>query len=588
VLGLAPTACCGQDTDFVVIILVFVWFCFLEDGESEVGLVYRALWNDDRADLHSAAARAFSYWVSKLDRQTSEPVVVDPFETDSGGATVGACRTTLSEQQSSLSVSMSTLCQADSQLLLVEADPESGDSPKPYRGVLTELVRDLVDDGVSGGGRPRGEVLDISAGAQSLDDDSKIKGLLDQVNDPNRTVALVVVLFDYGDFDLKKAEELERSGVSQTDANLEMLSAANERSRGRAENLAALMAGVAVVKWVPQSQVLAAQREFDPNPAAGDSQQRLDLEDWRLTPGRVRLYPVGIDSEDRSRTYHETIARSHPDLLVDEILSAVEPALMGRRLPAGFLDARRALELSSARNLRAVASDIAEQELQEARENVAELRENLEVHRQLLDDAKRQNDQLTLQLVNYQLQENSPGPDQGRVLPRLNSQPLNISDAISRVRENEMRVEIPDEAIKDIERLDTGIHARGDAREVWRGLLALHWYAKDQERESQYKDFAHWCKRSKHAYSWSPHPKKLAMNESKSVKRDPRLRDARECPISREVDPSGKTFMYPHLKISTQTQNAPRMYFYDDSLGRTRKIHVGFIGPHDWMPNSTT
>ncbi len=195
---------------------------------------------------------------------------------------------------------------------------------------------------------------------------------------------------------------------------------------------------------------------------------------------------------------------------------------------------------------------------------------------------------MTLQLVNYQLHENYLEPGQRPASPQLDSQPLNVSEAISRARENEMRVEIPDEAVRDIERLDTGIHARGDAREVWRGLLALHWYAKDQQKEGQYKDFAHWCKRSRHAYSWSAHPQKLAMNESKSVKRDPQLRSARECPISSEIEPSGIKLMYPHLKISTQTQHAPRLYFYDDTLGTTGKIHVGFIGPHDLMPNSTT
>jgi hypothetical protein len=266
----------------------------------------------------------------------------------------------------------------------------------------------------------------------------------------------------------------------------------------------------------------------------------------------------------------------------------VEPGLIGLRLPSPFLAARRTLEVAITQDDEMSASEVRERELQEVREIVAGLREDLDVHRQLLDEAERQNDELILQLVNYQLQENSSGSDQGRTVLQVDSHPVSVRDAVSRVRQNEMQVEIPDEALKDLDRLDTGIHAIADAREVWRGLLALHLYATDQQRENKYRDFAHWCKRSPNIYVWSAHPQKLAMNESKSVRRDPRLRSARECPISSEVEPSGRMLMYPHLKISTGTQHAPRLYFYDDSLGATGKIHVGFIGSHDLMPNSTT
>ena len=553
-----------------------------------MGLVYRALWNDDRADLHSAVASTFRYWVGNLGLQVSTPLVLDPFKVEVGEVMAAVCHAALSDGKTSLSVSVSTLCQSKSQSILVEADLETGDSHQAFRGAISELVRDLVDDAVSDSGRPRGEVVDISVGAQPVEDEAMIKGLSHQIDDPSRTVALVLAMYDPLDFDLRKLDELQNAGVGKTEAALKELNAANNRGRTRADYLANLLAGVGVVKWVPQNLVTAVQRELDVAPAVDDGLGELDSEDWRLSPGRMRLYPVGRGAEDRSRTYHESIVRSHPSVLVDEILSTIEPGLIGLRLPVGLLVARRALEAALTEHNEVPAFEVRERELQEVRELVVELRENLEIHRQLLDESKRQNDELTLQLVNYQLHENYLEPGQRPASPQLDSQPLNVSEAISRVRENEMRVEIPDEAVRGIERLDTGIHARGDAREVWRGLLALHWYAKDQQKGGQYKDFAHWCKRSRHAYSWSAHPQKLAMNESKSVKRDPQLRSARECPISSEIEPSGIKLMYPHLKISTQTQHAPRLYFYDDTLGTTGKIHVGFIGPHDLMPNSTT
>ena len=552
-----------------------------------MGLVYRALWNDDRANLHSAVADTFLYWANKVSLQTSEPFVLDPFEVEADGSQVCAAQVTIYHEQSSLSANVSTVRHEEGQQILLEADLKSGDSHKPYRGALSQLTRDLIDDGVVDAGRPRGAVLDISVGAQPLDEEAKLVGLSSLISDPNRTVAVVVAMFDYADYDLSGLDELKASGVSKSTAEITILNSSNDRGRARADDLAGLLAGVAVVKWVPQGMVLAAQRELDPIPATENGHHAPDSEDWYLNPGRVRLYPVGMGAEDRSRTYHETVVRSQPGALAEAILSAVEPGLIGLRLPPPFLAVRRLLEDVVAENDESLASEAREQELQEGRELIAQLREDLELHRELLDETKRQNDELTLELVNYQLQEGSSGS--GQVTPpQVDNPPASVSEAISRVRQNEMQVEIPDEALKDLGRLDTGINARSDAREVWRGLLALHWYAREQQKEGKYRDFAHWCKRSRHGYVWSAHPQKLAMNESKSVRRDPRLRSARECPVSSEIEPSGRMLMCPHLKISTGTQHAPRLYFYDDSLGATGKIHVGFIGSHDLMPNSTT
>ena len=44
--------------------------------------------------------------------------------------------------------------------------------------------------------------------------------------------------------------------------------------------------------------------------------------------------------------------------------------------------------------------------------------------------------------------------------------------------------------------------------------------------------------------------------------------------------------MEAHLKpVQGGGMQIPRIYFYDDTKGRTGKVHVGFIGPHDRMPN---
>jgi hypothetical protein len=47
--------------------------------------------------------------------------------------------------------------------------------------------------------------------------------------------------------------------------------------------------------------------------------------------------------------------------------------------------------------------------------------------------------------------------------------------------------------------------------------------------------------------------------------------------------------MPAHLKIAEGGgMLAPRLYFHDDTRGPTGKVHVGYIGPHEHMPNAGT
>ena len=587
-----------------------------------MGLAYRALWNDDRADLHSAVSKTFLYWASDFpsrhDRlQISEPFVLDTLEVEADGSQVCAARVTVYNEEGSLSVNVSTFCCQEDQQILVEADLEAGDSLEPYRNVVPLLIRDLIDDGVSDGGRPRGGVLEISAGAQPVFDSGELDGLVDQIDDPNRTVGLVLLMADLLDFNEKRKDRLVEAGVEETQATLQEITNVNQIGRGRAELLAGFLAGVAVVKWIPYEMVSAAQRKFDPvfagNGESTSPESEEESEDWRLSLGRVRVYPVGIGAEDRSRTYHETIVRERPGVLVDEIRSAIEPGLIGLRLPDGLLAARLALELEVAlvqdqeihappsrevefqdtselvaqlredlEKLRQILP-VRELEVQELREVNAQLLEDLEVRRQEVDEVHNENERLISQLVSLlSRQDDSLEVGQPKELLK------NVSHVVRLARADLPLVDIPEAALRDVQHLDSGINARSDAKKVWKGLLALHCYAQAQAGERTYRDFEQWCKRSRHVFAWSSNPQKLAMNESNSVKRDPLQRSARQFPISPEVDPSGKMEMFPHLKISTGSQHATRLYFYDDTSGPTGRIHIGFIGPHKQVPNSTT
>jgi hypothetical protein len=67
------------------------------------------------------------------------------------------------------------------------------------------------------------------------------------------------------------------------------------------------------------------------------------------------------------------------------------------------------------------------------------------------------------------------------------------------------------------------------------------------------------------------------------------LRDERIFGVDVRVRADGKVLMPAHCKIAEGGGRlSPRLYFYDDTKGTTKKVHVGFIGPHRHVPNAST
>lgn len=142
---------------------------------------------------------------------------------------------------------------------------------------------------------------------------------------------------------------------------------------------------------------------------------------------------------------------------------------------------------------------------------------------------------------------------------------------------------IPMEALREIDKLDTAQNSMAWGNTMWRGLRALNDYALDKQDGFE-GGFFEWCRQEGR---WTASPKKLAMKESETVRNNPKYWNARSFPCATELDGSGYLHMEAHLKISEGGGDlAPRVYFHDDSLGMTRKIHVGFIGPHYLVPNT--
>lgn len=144
---------------------------------------------------------------------------------------------------------------------------------------------------------------------------------------------------------------------------------------------------------------------------------------------------------------------------------------------------------------------------------------------------------------------------------------------------------IHDEAPRELDGINTAPHATAWGRTVWRGLRALAAFAADRSAGFQ-GNFYDWC-RSGAPNGWPATTKKVSMSESATVQNSSKLSAARLLPVSTDVDQSGRITMWSHLKIATGGGDlAPRVYFYDDTNGKTKKIHIGFIGPHYLMRNT--
>ncbi len=141
-------------------------------------------------------------------------------------------------------------------------------------------------------------------------------------------------------------------------------------------------------------------------------------------------------------------------------------------------------------------------------------------------------------------------------------------------------IRIHPDAPRDIERMDESPKSELWGQRLWKHLLALDAYA-----EAKGPGFQAWCESAGHPEAVSS--KFIAMTESDTVKNSERLSRSRRFPVSTAIDPSGTMHMWSHLKpVQGGGKQIPRIYFHDDTKGDTGVVHIGFIGPHDLVPNT--
>ena len=166
--------------------------------------------------------------------------------------------------------------------------------------------------------------------------------------------------------------------------------------------------------------------------------------------------------------------------------------------------------------------------------------------------------------------------------PLINVRGRSIASTISLARERLQSVRIAPGAEREIDSLDQHFNSSSWGDELGRAFAAFEQYAVDASNNKTKTDFKTWCARTG-AYSEA----KIAMHEAETTKRNTELVADRLFPIDILVEPSGQMVMLAHIKIQAKGGGIiPRLYFHDDTKGRTQKIHVGFIGPHNLVKHA--
>ncbi|KQU28766.1 hypothetical protein ASH04_22350 [Rhodococcus sp. Leaf233] len=142
------------------------------------------------------------------------------------------------------------------------------------------------------------------------------------------------------------------------------------------------------------------------------------------------------------------------------------------------------------------------------------------------------------------------------------------------------RLVIHPEALRGAKQMDKG---QWPAR-AWSGFRALHTYGSYMAENPQARmDFSDWAEKFGASTGWKPGD--IAKGETGAVKGNSKFMRARMFPIDTAAVESGETEMLAHLKVQKRGGNdIPRIYFVWSQL--TQKVHIGFFGPHELVPNT--
>ncbi len=573
-----------------------------------MSLLYRAIWSDDRDGLVGAAREAFASWVrGKSNGQLELPMdgsVTGTFQQwgrDANGnfgeqTTNGSVSAQYAADEAGSEVLRAVLIEVRSDGTRWDTTLRSWSGFGDGRGWLWVDVQavgpmglerlavgapGVVGELLRTGVRPRRGDLTISSQPSFYLGTDQGETLADEVSGLERDLPIVV----FAASPEKEAELLPNQF----------------RLDDIVRRAAARVAGIAVVVVVDHDAAIALEDALGVSHGVRD--------------GAFRMYMPNLDpAVTRDGWRHRTIIAERymrfRDTAATTISRTLAPDSALRRPPASFdaardlLDAHRRAGQSDADMLALAYEEIfdLQEQIKSLREDtvalgdeyittVAAWEEALEESTRvvrLAHELQRHLDHVTRQLEI--LGSYDSYWEAGAQEANVPSEASNPSDAAAKAqRYLADRLMVPNEALRALEELDNTVTAPAWGQTSWQAFRALHAYACAIANVNgpNAGSFWTWCENSRHPLAWRATDKKLSMTESETVENNASLRRHRVLPVSKDVDPSGMIYMPAHIKIATGGGNlAPRIYFHVDSTNS--RVHVGFFGPHKFMPNTRT
>ncbi len=518
-----------------------------------MSIEYRAIWQDDSADLAAFARGQFLDWVqqkhavsalpepaSSLECSGAKGVQVQIKVEEGAGDACWILRMVLHEEQKRgdrYTTTLTAFGEHAEQWLWADLERVAQDSFRRVEIRAPRLVRSLLESGTD----PRRGPILLGSKVRAYRED-EVPALVDLLEDDERDVPIVLFTFD---------PSVEVAVWNK-----------------RLQDAARTLAGLGVVALLPPDAEKAFSR------AVG--------QDMAVWGGALRIYLPGIDLRDPAPYRHrylrarQVTGQSHrAGVVVGRMLSKYMNA---RRPPILYPQLRPLLDGRSSEDFDELL-DHADDEIRSLRAEILDLEEQMLSYASDLEEAHSLNNRLSENLRHIIASENDI---------QVSDVPVEVEDcgqAADLCGKHLSLVALPAEACRDLDDLDSATESRAWGQAAWRGFRALDAYASEAPEFAG--GFREWCQQTANPWKWNPSSKKLAMSESETVMQHPRFMEARRFKVSESVDPQGSVIMQSHLKVAEGGGDlAPRIYFHDDTKGETGKVHIGFFGPHFHVPNT--
>ena len=518
--------------------------------------VYRAVWVDNSISLFDVVSHEYSEWLKHrpggIDITQNCVNTVGPrtatwteIETSSGQVMELHLRESVEDDANAWITVLTAFVYDGDNVILADLYTESDEvwngiifAPKVVRGILLAGGVPLIGSDV------------VSIQPREIDDQNSLNELVDGLNDPDRILPYLVIRGGRGsDFN----QSMQRAvRASETLAGIAQVFVVDESSSTFLNPL------LGEELWIDERSarlLMPGVTEDVLNPALSFLVPFDDLDDDMKTLGRLVLQHI-------SRT-------SHWPELPDEWIERKREVEAARIQLLHSQGAIEAIDWSIPADATSTEAEVrrlrarVDQLQNEAQTAAIAAQEISEQYQTLLNKT-------AVQLTNGEHHPMALGSG-------------TIKRVIDDVRRMSKYVVIPESAERSIEDLESNMSATVWAKDMARLFVAMERYGTEVSANRFHGNLFMWCTES------GLYPDaKISMQESHSTKVGARTHDARVFAVSTDLDHSGMKLMIAHAKIQLRGRGTiPRVFFFDDMKGPTKKIHIGFIGRHDFVPTSS-